>query len=83
MEASTKNVSNAIQNENQKIIDDYIEARKTESNLSINFRNLVARTINSLARHVNKNLKNVTRANVISFLNSLRKSETVIPRISG
>ncbi|MDW0213111.1 MAG: hypothetical protein QOA16_02880 [Nitrososphaeraceae archaeon] len=83
MEASTKNVSNAIQNENQKIIDDYIEARKTESNLSINFQNLVARTINSLARHVNKNLKNVTRANVISFLNSLRKSETVIPRISG
>ncbi|MDW0232428.1 MAG: tyrosine-type recombinase/integrase, partial [Nitrososphaeraceae archaeon] len=79
MEASTKNVSNAIQNENQKIIDDYIEARKTESNLSINFRNLVARTINSLARHVNKNLKNVTRANVISFLNSLRKSETDDP----
>ena len=79
MEASTKNVSDPIQNENQKIIDDYIEARKTESNIAKDFQKLAARTIHSLARHANKNLKNVTRDDLISFLNSLRKSETVDP----
>ena len=79
MEASTKNVSDPIQNENQKIIDDYIEARKTESNIAKDFQKLAARTIHSLARHANKNLKNVTRDDLISFLNSLRKSETDDP----
>ena len=79
MEASTKNVFDPIQNENQKIIDDYIEARKTESNIAKDFQKLAARTIHSLARHANKNLKNVTRDDLISFLNSLRKSETVDP----
>ena len=79
MGASTKNVSDQMQNENLKIMADYLEARKTESNLSSNFQKLVTRTINSLAKHANKNLKNATRDDIISFLNSLRKSETADP----
>ena len=80
MEASTKNVSyDHLQNQNQKIINHYLEARKTESNISNNFQKLVARTINSVSRYTNKNLKNVTREDLVSFLNSLRKNETDDP----
>ena len=76
MESSTENT---FALENQKIIADYLEARKTESNLSINFQTLVTKTINFLCKHTNKNLNSVTREDLVSFLNSLRKSETQDP----
>lgn len=58
MEASTENVTYDRQrNENQIIIDGYIEARKTEANISRNFQRLIMRTVNYLTRHTNKNLK--------------------------
>lgn len=56
-----------------------MEARKTESNLSDDFQTLVTKTINFLCKHTNKNLNSVTRDDIISFLNSLRKSETADP----
>ena len=36
--------------ENQKIIDSYIDARKTESNVSQNFQTLIGNTLGSLSR---------------------------------
>lgn len=67
------------QAENNKIIDDYVEARKTETNISKNFQRLILRTVNYLTRYTNKNLKNITRDDLVSFLNSFRKGETEDP----
>lgn len=36
-------------------------------------------TFNRLSRHANKNFRDVTRDDIISFLNTLRKSETDDP----
>jgi hypothetical protein len=41
-------VFDTIQKENQKIIGDYIEARKTESNVSNNFQRLIGNTLHYL-----------------------------------
>jgi integrase len=80
VEASTENVTyDRLRNENQKILDDYIEARKTEANISKNFQRLILRTVNYLTRYTNKNLKDITREDIVSFLNSVRKSQTEDP----
>lgn len=65
--------------ENQKIIDSYVDARKTKSNVSQNFQTLIGNTLGSLSRFTKKNFKRITRDDLISFLNSLRKSETDDP----
>jgi len=65
-----------IKTQNQKIIDDYIQARKTESNLASTTHVVTSDTLNRFSRHVNKNFKDVTRDDIILFLNSVRKSET-------
>jgi integrase len=67
------------QKQNQKILSDYIEARKTETNISESFQKLISRAVNSLAGHANKNLQDVTRDDIISWLNTVRKSETDDP----
>jgi integrase/recombinase XerD len=72
-------IFDAVQKENQKAIDNYIEARKTESNISSNFQQLSINTLNYFSRHVNKNFKHVTRNDIIAYLNSTRKSETEDP----
>ena len=68
-------IFDTIQKGNLKIIDDYMEARKTESNIAKNFQKLSVNTLNYLSRHSKKNFKNVTRQDIISFLNCLRKDE--------
>jgi integrase/recombinase XerD len=67
------------QKQNQKIVSDYIEERKTETNISESFQILISRAVNSLAAHTNKNLQDVTRDDIISWLNSVRKSEVDDP----
>jgi integrase len=81
VETRTETTFDTIQNDNHKIIGDYIEARKTETgiNISANFQSLAMRTLNYLSRHTRKNFKDVTREDIVSFLNSLRKSETEDP----
>ncbi|HET6726420.1 MAG TPA: hypothetical protein VFH19_00165 [Nitrososphaeraceae archaeon] len=68
-----------IKTQNQKIINDYFEARKTETNLASSTQVVMNNTLNLLSRHVNKNFKDVTRDDIISFLNNLRKSEADDP----
>lgn len=68
-----------IKTQNQKIINDYFEARKTETNLASSTQVVMNNTLNRLSRHVNKNFKDVTRDDIISFLNNLRKSEADDP----
>jgi integrase/recombinase XerD len=81
VETRIETTFDTVQNENHKIIGDYIEARKTETgvNISANFQSLAMRTLNYLSRHTRKNFKDVTREDIASFLNSLRKSETEDP----
>jgi hypothetical protein len=68
-----------IDKEAQKIIDDYIDARNTEANISNNFQRLSAKTLYYFSKHINKNFKNVTREDIISFLNSMKKTEVEDP----
>jgi len=68
-----------IQTQNQKIIKDYIEARKTETNLATSTQKVTSYTLNRFSRHEKKYFKDITRDGLLSFLNSLRKSETQDP----
>jgi len=80
MNASTEqSIVYDIQTQNQKIIKDYFEARKTETNLSASTQVVMNNTLNRLSRHTDKNFKDVTREDIVSFLNTLRKSETDDP----
>jgi site-specific recombinase XerD len=64
------------QSENQKIIDDYVEARKVETNIT-NYTQLnIIKTLKYFSRHLNKSFQDVTREDIVSYLNSLRKNET-------
>ena len=48
-----------IQNENQKIIDDYVEARKIETNIT-NYTQLnIIKTLKYFSRHLNKSLSGI------------------------
>ena len=67
-----------IQTHNQKTIHDYIEARKTETNLASSAQKVMIDTLNRFSRNTKKYFKDVTRDDVVSFLNSLR-SETEDP----
>jgi integrase/recombinase XerD len=65
--------------QNQKIINDYFEARRTETNLAGSTQIVINNTLNRLSRYANKNFNDVTREDIISFLNTLRKNETDDP----
>jgi site-specific recombinase XerD len=80
VETRTENVTfDQIQTENDKIIIDYIEARKTENNISPNFQKLAVRTLNYISRYTRKYFKDMIRNDLVSYLNSLRKSEAEDP----
>ena len=68
-----------IKTQNQKIINDYFEARKTETNLANSTQVVINNTLNRLSKYVGKNFHEITRDDIISFLNTLRKSETDDP----
>ena len=81
MDASTEQsfISYDIKTQNQKIINDYFEARKTETNLANSTQIVINKTLNRLSRYVEKNFHEITRDDIISFLNTLRKNETDDP----
>jgi len=72
VETRTENVTfDEIQTENDKIIIDYIEARKTENNISPNIQKLAVRTLNYISRYTRKYFKDMIRDDLVSYLNSL------------
>ena len=74
METWTENVTfYQIQTEYEKIIIDYIKARKTENNISPNFQKLAVMTLNYISRHTRKHFKYITRDDLVSYLNSVRR----------
>jgi integrase/recombinase XerD len=60
-------------------IVNYIYAMKIEINLSLNYRRGLIKFLSGFSNYVNKDFKDVARDDVISFLESLRKTETIDP----
>jgi integrase len=71
--------SDKSQSENQRIIHDFLEARKIEVNISKNTQILRANTLKYLSRHTKRSFRDLTRDDIISFLNSIRKTEAEDP----
>ena len=66
--------------ENTPIIVDYLKSLENEIHLSSNYKRMNLTTLVYLSRfHSNKDFKEMTKDDVLSYLNSLKKSETVDP----
>jgi integrase/recombinase XerD len=65
--------------DNVATIVSYINSMKTEINLSSNYRRDLVRLLTSFSEVNNKNFKDITRDDVISFLDGYRKTETQDP----
>lgn len=71
-----KQLTQQISTENAVTIIEFIKCQKTESNLSDGSKNLVIRTLITLVKYfANKNFKQLTRVDILNYLDSLRKSE--------
>lgn len=65
-----------ICHENAVAVCDYIISMKTEINLSDNYRKIIIEVLAKLSRfHNQKPLKDITRDDILLFLDNLRKSE--------
>jgi len=64
-----------IQVLNEGIIADYIQARRIEVNLAESTQRVVRDNLRRFSKYVKKDFKEVTREDLVSFLNSLRKTE--------
>ena len=61
---------------NSEVINDYLTAMQTETNLSSHYRRVNTILLGSLSRfHKDKPFTNMTRENVLSYLNSFRKTD--------
>jgi hypothetical protein len=70
----------SISQENAWTIANYIMSMRTEMNLTDNYRGSIIKVLANFSIFCNnKPLKQVTRENIISFLDSFRKSEIVDP----
>jgi hypothetical protein len=66
--------------ENATIIADYISAARTEVNLSDHYRKDLIQTLSLFSRHTgNKYFRQMTRSDIISFLESFRKTDAADP----
>ena len=71
-----KQLTQQISRENAVTIIEFIKYQKTEINPSDAYKNLVIRSLIILIKYFkNKKFKQLTRADIISYLDSLRKSE--------
>jgi integrase/recombinase XerD len=70
----------SISKDNASIIVDYITAMKNEVNLADNYRRGVIEILSRLSRYFdNKPFKDSTRSNIVAFLETHRKTETIDP----
>jgi hypothetical protein len=75
-----KQLTEQISKENADIIVSYIRYQKTDINLSDPYKRLVATSLITLARYFkDKNFNQLTRSDIINYLDSLRKSEDADP----
>jgi len=66
-----------ISQENTSTIIEYVLALKTETNLSLVYKEAVVNTLSTLAKFHggSKSFKNMTRNDILKFLDRLRKTE--------
>ena len=77
---ASKQLTQHISTENAHIIIEYIKCQKTESNISDGYKNLVIKSLVILIKYFkNKNFKQLARSDIISYLDSLHKSEEADP----
>jgi site-specific recombinase XerD len=75
-----KQLTQQISRENAVTIIEFIKCQKTESNLSDNTRNMVIQCLILLVKYfIKKKLKQLTRVDIINYLDRLRKSEEADP----
>jgi integrase/recombinase XerD len=76
-----KQLTQQISKENGVIILEFIQCQKTESNILNNTSVMLAKCLILLVKYYkNKNFEQLTRANIIDYLDSLRKSEEIDPQ---
>jgi integrase len=69
-----------ITEENTTLIADYISAARTEINLSDHYRKDLIQALSLFSRHTgNKHFRQMTRSDIISFLESFRKTDAADP----
>ena len=74
----TKAAMQVLNKTNEDIIKGYFDAKQTEINPSVNYVNTNRNTLNRLIEfHNNKFFLKMNREDIISYLNSTRKSEDV------
>ncbi len=67
--------------ENASTIIEYVQALRMEINLSIFYKQAVIDTLTTLAKfHPDKSFKNMTRSDILAFLDRLRKKEEQDPK---
>jgi integrase/recombinase XerD len=74
-----KQLVQQISTENAVTIIKFIKCQKTESNFSDSTENLIIRSLLILVKHIKKNFKQLTRIDIVNYLDSLRKSDEVDP----
>ncbi|HKI09134.1 MAG TPA: phage integrase N-terminal SAM-like domain-containing protein [Nitrososphaeraceae archaeon] len=71
-----RHLSERISRENASTIIEYINALRLETNVSVVYKGAVVDTLSTLAKfHPGKSFKDMTRDDIIAFLNRLRKTE--------
>ena len=77
---ASKQITEQISTENAGIIIEFIKCQKTESNISDGYKNLVIKSLIILIKYFkNKNFRELTRSDIINYLDSLHKSEEADP----
>lgn len=77
---ASKQLSQHISTENAHIIIEYIKGQKTECNISDGYKNLVIKSLVILIKYFkNKTFRQLTRSDIINYLDSLHKSKEADP----
>jgi integrase len=75
-----KQLTQKVSPDNAKSVMEFIQYQKTEINLSDSYRRTVISCLITLSFYFdNKSFKQLTRPNIVNYLNSLRKSEEADP----
>lgn len=67
------------QNQNVSTLIQYIQTMKTETNLSNHYKKNTIEGLTRFCNFINKSFEDITRDDIISFLDLYRKNETVDP----
>ncbi len=79
MDVTDVNDANDTTTRNRIVINQFIYARITETDIAQNTQKVMTETLDRFSRNVKKDFKDVKRDDIVSYLNKLRKDETLDP----